>query len=221
MARLFITSREIDFISDITKELIKDVVGSRIFYYSVSETKSHVHDLYLEAPEKVFEHPLEIESLVEYEPETVKTDVFGTEMTYDIKVWIHERDMIDREIQLSQGDFFSYGDVFFEVVKMTTLDNNYGQIEHLLGYELYGRQARQTQFTSRVFGPTHELYADADAVQETFVQQRGFPNNKLGETGDVRTLQKKQILDAPISGPKETSPRGSETAGSAFYSDGD
>jgi len=35
MARLFITPREIDFISDITKEVIKDVVGQKIFFYKV------------------------------------------------------------------------------------------------------------------------------------------------------------------------------------------
>jgi hypothetical protein len=55
MARLFITSREIDLISDLTKEIIKDVIGQKVFYYSVSETKSHVHDIYLESPEKIFE----------------------------------------------------------------------------------------------------------------------------------------------------------------------
>lgn len=194
-------------------------MGQKVYYYSVSETKSRVHELYNEAPEKFFENPIEIEALVEYEPETVKTNEFGTERTYDIKVWIHERDMLDREIELSQGDFFSYGDVFFEVVKMTTLDNNYGQIEHLLGYELYGRQARQSQFATRVIGPTHESYSDVDSVQETFVQQRGLPDNRLGETGDVRELQKKGVLETPISGPREVAPRGGDGATSAFYDD--
>ncbi len=220
MARLFITPREIDLISDWTKELIKDVIGQKIYYYSVSATRSNVHDIYLEAPEKIYDHPIEIEALVEYRPETMKTNNFGTETTYDITVWIHFRDMIDRQIKVSEGDFFSYGDTFFEIVKIVTLDNNYGQIEHLLGYEIFGRQARQTQFASKIFGPTHEIYTDPDAVQETFVQQRGLENNRLGETGDVRELQRKGVLDTPISGPKEVSPRGTDSAaGSAFYDD--
>ena len=38
MSRLFITQREINFISDITKEIIKDVVGQKIYYYPQAET---------------------------------------------------------------------------------------------------------------------------------------------------------------------------------------
>ena len=35
MARLFITPRELNFISDITKEIIKDVVGQKVYYYPI------------------------------------------------------------------------------------------------------------------------------------------------------------------------------------------
>ena len=54
MPRLFITPREVDFISDITKELVKDVRGQKIFYYRVREDLTEVHDVYEEAPEKIF-----------------------------------------------------------------------------------------------------------------------------------------------------------------------
>lgn len=57
-----------------------------------------------------------------------------------------------------------------------------------------------------------------DAVQDTFIQQRGFESNKLGKTGDVRSLQASGVLDAPISGPAEVSPLGDpDDVGSAFY----
>jgi hypothetical protein len=39
--------------------------------------------------------------------------------------------------------------------------------------------------------------------------------NKLGETADIRNLQKNDVLDAPISGPAEVSPLGGIS--SAFY----
>lgn len=81
-----------------------------------------------------------------------------------------------------------------------------------------GRQARKGQMSKDPHGPTFEEYTDPDAVQETFVQQRGFDENKLGDTGDIRSLQKKGVLTAPISGPAEVSPEGDDTeAGSAFY----
>ena len=70
MPRLFITPREVDFISDITKELVKDVRGQKIFYYRVREDLTEVHDIYEEAKEKIFNPPIEIEAGVEWQPET-------------------------------------------------------------------------------------------------------------------------------------------------------
>jgi len=69
-----------------------------------------------------------------------------------------------------------------------------------------------------VFGPTSEEYTDEDAVQETFIQQRGFENNRDGPTADRRNLREKGVLDEPISGPSEVSRRGiSGKTGSSFY----
>ena len=42
---------------------------------------------------------------------------------------------------------------------------------------------------SKIFGPYGEEYSDPEAVQNTFVQQRGYASNKQGSTGDVRSLQ--------------------------------
>ena len=62
MARLFITPREIDYISDITKEITKDVIGQKIYYYRVREDATRVHDVYEEAMDKVFDPPLEVDA---------------------------------------------------------------------------------------------------------------------------------------------------------------
>ena len=79
MARLFITPREVDFISDITKEITKDVLGQKIYYYRVREELTDVHDVYEEAPEKVFDPPIELETMVEWQPEEFRTNKFGNE----------------------------------------------------------------------------------------------------------------------------------------------
>ena len=55
MSRLFITSRELDLISDLNKEIVKDVIGQKIYYYHIREDVSNVHDVYEEAPEKMVE----------------------------------------------------------------------------------------------------------------------------------------------------------------------
>jgi len=222
MARLFITPREVDFISDITKEIIKDVIGQKIYYFSINELKTKVHDIYMESPEKIFDTPIALDAMVEYQSEVVKTSEFGSETMFDIEVWVHGRDLLDKQIELSEGDFFSFGDVFFEITKYVTTNNVYGEIEHTVGWHIFGKQARKTQFVSKLFGPTSEAYSDPDAVQETFVQQRGFPTDiRIGETGDVRDLQKKGVLERPISRPKEVSPKGSQgrKTSSGFYDD--
>lgn len=222
MARLFITPREIDLISDITKEVIKDVTGQRVFYYRVREDLSDVHDVYEESPTKVFDPPIEIEARVEYLPEEVRTNRFGNEEYYAINVFFHERDLIDRDIEVQTGDYFSYGSTFFEITSAIVETNVFGQIEHAIGTKVTGKQARLGQIDVNALGPTSEKDKDIDddAVQETFVQQRGFSENKLGETGDVRELQRDEKLDEPISGPAEISPEGDpDSVSSSFYGD--
>lgn len=200
------------------KEVVKDVIGQKIYYYSISEIKSRVHDVYEESPDKIFENPLEIDALVKFAPQEVRTNRFGSENYYNIECYVQERDLFDKQIDVREGDFFSYGETFFEVVKSPKSDVIFGQIEHKSYITITGKQARKGQFITKVIGPTSEQYSDADAVQNTFVQQRGFAENRLGVTGDVRDLQKNGVLDPPLTGPAEVSPSGdTEGVGSAFY----
>ena len=218
MSRLFVTPREINFINDIAKELVKDVVGQKIYYFAISEIKSQVHDVYEESPDKIFETPIELECLVKYSPQEIVTNKFGSEEYYTGEAYIQVRDLIDKGIDLKEGDFFTYGETFFEIVKAPRTDTIFGQIEHKSFITITGKQSRKGQFLSKIFGPTSEWYSDPDAVQETFVQQRGYEKNKLGKTGDVRALQQNGVLDAPITGPAEVSPLGDpDSVGSSFY----
>ena len=218
MSRLFVTPREINFINDIAKELVKDVIGQKIYYFSINEIKTKVHDVYEESPDKIFEKPIELECLVKYSPQEIRTNKFGSEEYYTIECYIQVRDLLDKQIDLLEGDFFTYGETFFEIIKAPRTDTIFGQIEHKSYITITGKQSRKGQFMTKVFGPTSEAYSDADAVQNTYVQQRGFAENRLGVTGDVRELQKKGVLDAPITGPAEVSPSGDpQSVGSAFY----
>ncbi len=218
MSRLFITPREINFINDIAKEVVKDVIGQKIYLFQISEIKSKIHDIYEESPDKVFDSPLELDCLVKYNEQEIRTNRFGSEEYYTIEAYVQSRDLLDKGIEILEGDFFSYGSTFFEVIKAPLTQTIMGQIEHKRFITITGRQSRKDQFLSKVFGPTSEEYTDKDAVQTEFVQQRGFKNNRLGPTGDVRDLQKNGVLDKPITGPKEVSPTGDTTnAGSSFY----
>lgn len=222
MARLFITPREMNFISDITKEVIKDIVGQKIYYYAINEIKTVAHDVYNEALQKVFDNPIAIDALVGSTFQTdTKIDAFGIDAKFKIEVYVHHRDLVDKGININIGDFFSFGSVFYEITERMFMRNIYGQIEHRDGVKLIGTKAREDLFKALTIGPTDISRPEADAVQETFVQQRGLPENKEGRTGDVRELVKTGVLDTPLTGPKQVSPAGTDTHTQSSFFDED
>ena len=212
MARLFVTPREIDLISDLTKEIHKDVIGQVIYYYSVREDISEVHDVYEEAMEKVFDAPIEIDARLEWQSKEVSTDRFGHHSVYNITAYLHYRDVIDRGLEVKVGDYFSYGDNFFEITSMKYDSLIYGQIEHYTGFVLTAKTARKGQIDVRPIGPTEEIYTDADAIQEDFTQQRGDHTK-----GDRRELVEDGVIPKPETGSKSVNKRGSSK--SSFYGD--
>lgn len=219
MARLFVTPRELNFISDITKEYVKDIIGQFIYYYPISEIKTLNHDVYNEAIEKVFDKPIKIEAHVGQPVQTNTTGKIGYEQNWTLEVFIQHRDMLSKGINISVGDFFTYGPVTYEIVAADFIRNIFGQVEHIDGIKITGQNVRESQFkVPHVMGPTQADYGDADAVQDEFVQQRGFENNRQGPTEDRRDLQKSGVLTEPISGPAEISGDGDpDDVGSAFY----
>lgn len=224
MSRLFITPRELNLISDITKEFMKDVVGQKVYYYPINEVKTKVDGVYNEAVQKVFDNPIALDALVDSHFQTdTKIDQFGVDAQYKIEVYLQHRDLVDKGINVAIGDIFSFSDVFYEVTERAYMRNIYGLPEHKDGVKLVGTRARDSLFKAEVIGPTDISYSDPDAVQTTFHQQRGQAVNADGPTGDKRDLQNDNILGKPITGAKEVSPRG-DTEGSgasSFYGDED
>jgi len=216
MARLFITPRELDLISDLTKEVIKDVIGQKIYYYAVRTDVTQVHDVYEESVEKVFDPPLEVDALVEWSAGEIKTNKFSSEKFHSIEARVHAQDLIDKGLHLKMGDFFSYGSVFFEITQVVTISKIFGQVEHITGYKLAGKQAREGLIDRMVQGPAAQTLETERVVQDTFVQQRGASTNELGQTADRRELQADGKLDAPLTGPNKVSPDG---ISSSFYGD--
>lgn len=224
MSRLFITQRELDFMSDLTKEVTKDVVGNKIYYYHVREDLSNVNDVYEESTQKVFDAPIEIECRVDWGNPDVTSTKFGYEKIWNAEVFIHYRDLYDRDIEIYTGDYFSYGSVFFEIMSYTVEKFMFGQVERIAGYKLNAKQTRINHIDLTPKGPTEESFISPDAIQKTFVQQRGNESNELGKTGDVRQLRKDGKIESPLSGPQKIAPDGSkgdiDGVGSSFY-DGD
>lgn len=220
MARLFITPRELNFISDITKEIVKDVIGQKVYYYPISEIKTKTHGVYNEALKKVYDNPIALDALVDnnFQSDT-KIDKFGVDAQYKIEVYLQHRDLVDKGINVAIGDFFSFSDIFYEITERSFMRNIYGMPEHKDGVKLVGVKAREGLFFAPIHGPTDIEYTDSDAVQTEFHQQRGDAYDSSGSvTGDKRDLIENGVLDAPLTGPKEVSEKGDTSgSGSSFY----
>lgn len=222
MSRLFITPRELNFISDITKELIKDVVGQRVYYYPISEVKTEAHSVYNEALQKVFDNPIMLDCLVDVNfQEDTKITKFGVDTQFKIEVYVQYRDLVEKGITVCVGDFFSFSDIFYEITDSTVMRNIYGLPEHKDGIKIVGTKARNGQFSAPVLGPTDFGRPEENAVQKTFEQQRGRDENSEGTTGDVRDLVKAGVLEPSLTGPKQVSEQGAvednSHHGSSFY----
>jgi hypothetical protein len=218
MARLFITPREIDFINDLNKEITHDVIGQKVYLYPISEIKTNVHDVYRESPDKIFDNPIEIFGRVAWQRPEPSMNQYGYEKRWKLEFYVSQRDMLQREIQVTPGDFFSYDSLFYEILEVIETHNIFGQVEYIGGLKIVAKQARKENFFAKVFGPTNEAYTDPNAIQDKFYQQRGLSENAEGATGDVRDLQRRGVLEAPLS-TAEISPLGtvSGSAGSSFY----
>jgi hypothetical protein len=222
MSRLFVTPRELNFISDITKELVKDVIGQRIHYYPISELKTKSHEVYNEAIEKIWDNPILLDAIVDakFQNET-KITQFGVDTQYNLEVFVQYRDLIEKGIKPCLGDFITYGEIKYEIIDATAIRNIYGEAEHKDGVKLTCTRAREGQFDAPIQGPTDIRFTDEDAIQETWQQQRGQSENNEGETGDVRDLQKNEVLEAPIEDIREVSRQGDnglvKSKTSSFY----
>ena len=217
MARLFIGQREVDFVSDITKEIVKDIAGQKIYYYTVRTDLSNVHDIYEESFEKIFNPPIEIECAVEWQPQELRTTNFGTDKILTLNVYLHYRDLLDKNIDFKQGDYFSYGQYFFEATSLVYDKIAFGQIERIVSIKVIGKQTRIEHISKPANGPTSESYTESIAIQTSFEQQRGLPDH------DIRQLKKDKVLEEPITGAKKVAPDGTVKSingvGSSFYGD--
>ena len=218
MARLFITQRELDFFSDIAKEVIKDINAQKIYYYPISEEKTKAHPIYDEAIRKIFDNPIIIEALIDnsFEKDTI-INQFGIDKNFKIEVFVQYRDMIERGIEPSIGDYFTFSDVIFEITEVKVTRNIYGQAEHSDGIRIVGTPAREDSIAIKILGPTDIKYSDSDAVQKEFVQQRGYTTNDEGDTSDTRALVNAGVIDPGLTGPKKVNEAADSNGRNAFY----
>ncbi len=196
MGRLFVTERELDFFSDIVKEVMKDISGQSVYYYPVNAEKTNADDVYGEAIEKIFDRPLYVPAVVEYEGTTKPSmDGVGLNKVSTLKVHLHKQDMDSKGIKPNEGDFIQFGELNYEIKLVTKPDIQYGQQEQQYWYSVSCEQSDEQVFY-REEQPV--LALQQGSVPEHFTQLRGEPEH------DVRALQAPDLLGKPLTGAKSS-----------------
>jgi hypothetical protein len=146
MSRLFVGNKEITFFNSINKELIQRVIGQKVLYYSVSEEHTNSHRIYDEAIRKTTFQPVEINALVLYNDPEQTVGKLSIDTIYNIEVYFHYHELDERNIVPREGDFVKFGDIIYEIQKLTKPQIVYGQMENLVMIKSTCQVSRKSQF---------------------------------------------------------------------------
>lgn len=144
--RLFVGQSEINFFDGITKELLQQVVGQKIIYYAISEEHTNTHRLYDEAIKKTSYQPVEVNALILFNDPMQTAGQFSIDTVYSIEAYFHIHELREREIIPREGDFVKFGDILYEIEKLTKPQITYGQIENQVMHKAVCRVSRKSQF---------------------------------------------------------------------------
>ena len=190
MARLFITNRELELISDITKEVMKDMSGQAIYYFPVNYSKTNKDSLYQEAVEKIIDKPIYIHAVIEFKGiDKPQMEGNGLSKNYTLGVNLHKNDLDDKGITPKEGDYLQFDKINFEVKFVNKPELIYGQAGSEFWYALTCEQVDSSVFSApKVYDP---LALKNASVPNHFTQIRG--------TADHDTRQR--VVDGTIAEP--------------------
>mgnify|MGYP003637896942 FL=1 len=148
---LFLGKKERDLVKQVNDELIERVVGQAIVYYPIDISSTNYHNLYGEAIEKNFLPPIRVHALVSWKGiQTLNNEAIGLDKLSQISVHFHKRRLTeDQDLYVREGDFVSYGDIYYEIMSLSEPRQLFGQIDHKLEIVASCARAREGLFDAR------------------------------------------------------------------------
>jgi hypothetical protein len=116
------------------------------------------------------------------------------EQTATLEVFIQAKDLLDKQLKLMEGDYFTYGDSTYEIITLLNMNNMYGLEEYERSYKIIGKLARIGEFRAKIFNPSKTNSSEFDqdtGIQKVFEQQRGLAENIEGITNDKREARER------------------------------
>mgnify|MGYP003150245627 FL=1 len=145
---LFLGKKERDLVKQVNDELVEKVIGQQILYYAIDMDTTNFHDMYGEAIEKTFLPPIRVYALVEFNEESTNyLEGFGIDKLSQISVNFHKRRLEeDQDIFVREGDFVLYGDIYYEIVKLSQPRKLFGQVDQTFEITATCKRARKGLF---------------------------------------------------------------------------
>ena len=147
---MFLGEKERDLVKQVNDEIIERVVGQQVLYFPIDIDHTNYHPLYGEAIEKTFLPPVRVHALVEYQGvETEFLQGVGIDKKTGISVKFHRRRLTeDQDLFVREGDFVRYGDIYYEIVKLSEPKLLFGQPEHRFEIQAECIRARDGLFNA-------------------------------------------------------------------------
>ena len=113
--------------------------------------RTNYHSLYGEAIEKSFLPPVRVLALVDWGGiQTEYSTDIGLDKTSKITIHFHKRRLTeDQNLFVREGDFVSYGDIYYEIVSLSEPRQLFGQVEHKLEISATCIKSREGLFDAR------------------------------------------------------------------------
>ena len=129
---MFLGEKERNLVKQVNDEVAERVLGQQVLYYSIDVDHTNFHPLYGEAMEKTFLPPVRVYAMVEFQGiESSYLESVGVDKITKITVKFHKRRLTeDQNLYVREGDFVLYGDIYYQIVKLTESKQLFGQIDH-------------------------------------------------------------------------------------------
>lgn len=146
-APLFTNKKERDFVKQVNDEITDRIRGQSLLYYPI-DVENTKYNMYGEAIVKNFLPPIQCYAVVDYQgTETNFEDSFGPDKKTVISVHFERRRLTeDRNLFVREGDFILWGSVVYEIHKIGSPDELFGQPNQKFEVSAECRKSRQGFF---------------------------------------------------------------------------
>lgn len=146
---LFRSQNDIKYIEAINKELIEKVIGEKITYYAISKKLNNAN-IYGESLEKVFDPPVQIYGMIEWDEQEITTTNFGQDITYSLKCYLLDSHLDRINLKPKEGDMLDYNNVQFEITDIQNPNLLWGKTYNSFNIILNCKSVRKNTFHASV-----------------------------------------------------------------------